>query len=353
VTTPSLGQVIQWERYPRVAHSPRTREWLTFEANLGLASSTIEAYGRALEDYLTFTGRTGIEPDSASRQDIALYVRDLFLRPSPRVADGGQDRSSGLSNATMQQRLTAVRLYYDFLVEEGIRATNPVGRGRYSANRTVTPPGQRGFLPRYRRLPWIPNKDQWWSILRVACGERLRNRLMLAIGYDAALRREELCALETGDVDPSARLIRVRAEVTKNRQERIVPYSVSTSVLFASYLRDRRNLNKSRGPLFLSESPRNQGLPVSIWTWSKVIEGISNRAELPRFTTHTLRHLCLTDLAHAGWDIHEIAKFAGHRSLQTTLLYIHLSGRELSTKLESGMAQIHAWRTKIAAELLG
>ena len=58
----------------------------------------------------------------------------------------------------------------------------------------------------------------------------------------------------------------------------------------------------------------------------------------------TLRHLCLTDLARAGWDIHEIAAFAGHRSVQTTLLYIHLSGRDLSRKLASGMAQIHARR---------
>ena len=42
-----------------------------------------------------------------------------------RVLDSGV----GLSNATMQQRLTAIRLWYDYLVEEGLRETNPVGRG--------------------------------------------------------------------------------------------------------------------------------------------------------------------------------------------------------------------------------
>jgi Phage integrase family len=67
--------------------------------------------------------------------------------------------------------------------------------------------------------------------------------------------------------------------------------------------------------------------------------------------TPTLRHLCLTDLAHAGWDIHEIATFAGHRSVQTTLLYIHLSGRDLSLKLAAGMAQIHARRVQMLAEV--
>lgn len=40
-----------------------------------------------------------------------------------------------------------------------------------------------------------------------------------------------------------------------------------------------------------------------------------------------LRHLCLTDLARGGWDIHEIAAFGRHRSLASALLYIHLSAR--------------------------
>ncbi|MDT5155828.1 MAG: hypothetical protein QOH51_185 [Acidobacteriota bacterium] len=62
---------------------------------------------------------------------------------------------------------------------------------------------------------------------------------------------------------------------------------------------------------------------------------------------------CLTDLARAGWDIHEIACFAGHINPQTTLLYIHLSGRDLAHKLAGGMTAIHAWRARMAAEVLG
>jgi integrase len=84
-----------------------------------------------------------------------------------------------------------------------------------------------------------------------------------------------------------------------------------------------------------------------------VVQGIATRAEVPQFSTHTLRHLCLTDLARAGWDIHEIAHFAGHRSTETTLQYIHLSGRDLAAKLERGMAGIHAWRVATMAEVLG
>jgi integrase/recombinase XerD len=175
---------------------------------------------------------------------------------------------------------------------------------------------------------------------------------MLAFAYDAGLRREELCALESADIDPSQRLIRVRAETTKNRLERMVPYSKDTGMLYAAYLQERRMVSRSRGPLFLSESDRNLGHPISIWTWSNVVKGIANRSGIQKFSTHTPRHLCLTDLARSGWDIHEIALFAGHRSIQSTLLYIHLSGRELGAKIEAGMASIHTWRVNALAEVL-
>lgn len=91
-----------------------------------------------------------------------------------------------------------------------------------------------------------------------------------------------------------------------------------------------------------------------MWTWSKVIRRIANGAELPRFSTHTFRHLCLTDLARAGWDLHEIARFAGHRSQVTTQQYIHLSGRDLAARLAQGMEQIHTWRLEqLAGSFLG
>ncbi len=100
------------------------------------------------------------------------------------------------------------------------------------------------------------------------------------------------------------------------------------------------------------DQPCDQAHPISIWTWSKVIEGIADRSGVLQFTTHTLRHLCLTDLARADWDLHEIATFAGHRNPHTTLLYIHLSGRDLAKKFEQGMAAIHTWRVQMLAEVL-
>jgi len=70
------------------------------------------------------------------------------------------DSGAGLANATLQQRLTAVRLFYDYLIEEGMRTDNPVGRGRYTPGKGFGGARDRGLIPRYRKLPWIPSDKQ-------------------------------------------------------------------------------------------------------------------------------------------------------------------------------------------------
>jgi len=316
-------------------------------ADLGRAPRTIDAYARGLAEFLQVCERDGIDPTAAGRADIAGFVRELTSRPSRWGANVvALDSGSGLANATLQQRLVAVRLFYDFLVEEGVRESNPVGRGRYTP-RGGFGGGGRALVPRMDKLPWIPGEQQWLDVLGVFRAEPVRNRLMLALAYDAALRREELCALRTDDLDPGRRMLRIRAETTKTRRGRVVPYSAATGVLLGEYLAHRATLSRARGPLLLSESHRNMAEPLTLWTWSKVVRRVALAADVPRFSTHTMRHLCLTDLARMGWELHTIATFAGHRSTDSTMRYIHLSGRELAAKLNAGMAQIHAWRVEM------
>ena len=174
-------------------------------ADAGLAARTLDAYGRGLAEYLEMCEQVGVDPLLAGRGHVAGYVRVLRERPSrrgPKVVS--LDSGAGLSNATLQQRLVPVRLFYDFLVEEGRRESNPVGRGHYTPGRSAG--SQRhGLIPRLTKLPWIPTEPQWAAILQVVRAERVRNRLMLALAYDGGLRREELCSLRTDDLDQIGR----------------------------------------------------------------------------------------------------------------------------------------------------
>ncbi len=311
----------------------------------------MQAYARSLVDYLAWCERECVDVEAAGRAEIAGYVCDLRERPGRRGANVISLSSGiGLSNATLQLRVTVIRLFYDFLVEERVRDRSPVARGYRASDGRA---GRRGLVTRLDPLPWVPTDAQWRAVLEVAAGESLRNRLMLALAYDAALRREELCLLGTDDLDPAHRTLTVRAETTKSKRGRVVPYSPVAGQLLARYLRHRRTITTARGALFVSESPRNRGVGVSAWTWSKVIRSIAPPAGVPSFSTHTLRHLCLTDLARSGWELHQIASFAGHRSTDTTQRYIHLSGRDLAERLASGMVQIHQERVAQLGEVLG
>ncbi|WKK14927.1 site-specific integrase (plasmid) [Rhodococcus ruber] len=341
------------EKWPVLGRHVQAAGWLRVWTDLGRAPRTIDAYARWLAEYLEMCERQGVDPLTATRAHIGIFVRELAERPSRRGANVVSiDSGSGLANATIQQRLVPVRLFYDHLMEEGLRESNPVGRGRFTPERRGGG-HQRGLVPRLTKLPWIPTEGQWVDILTVAAAESVRNRVMLALAYDAALRREELCSLRTDDLDPAHRTLRIRAETTKNRLERVVPYSAPTGVLLSDYLAHRARLSRARGPLFLSESRRNHAQPLSLWTWSKVVRRIALAADVPRFSTHTTRHLCLTDLARMGWELHTIATFAGHRHTDSTLRYIHLSGRDLADKLARGMEHIHARRISMLTGMDG
>jgi hypothetical protein len=153
---------LRWELYPLLAPGSQARLWLSAQANLGLATNTIDAYGRGLSDFFSFCASSSLSPESATRADVSAYVRDLTQRPNPRGANvRAIDSGAGLSNATLRQRLTAVRLFFDYLIEEGLRQDNPVGRGRYTPGKAYGGHRDRGLIPRYRKVPWIPSEEQW------------------------------------------------------------------------------------------------------------------------------------------------------------------------------------------------
>ena len=161
---------VRWERYRRVAENPHAREWLKFQAARGLAANTIEASGRDLDSYLGFLESQDISFESVIRPTIGAYVRSITDVAVPRVRKNGLLTRRTLAHATLQQHLTVARLFHDFLVEERICIRNPL-RPAVAG---------RSFIQRQYRLPWIPNEEEWRTILEVCKQEPLRNRLMLA-----------------------------------------------------------------------------------------------------------------------------------------------------------------------------
>src|SRR6266699_3986275 len=69
-----LMDTIRWEFYPHVAENPHARTWLETQRLLGLAQSTIDAYGRGANDYLAFCQRTTRLFLEATKADIVAFI---------------------------------------------------------------------------------------------------------------------------------------------------------------------------------------------------------------------------------------------------------------------------------------
>ena len=294
----------------------------------GLSRNTVIAYGRAVEDLIAFGGPLrSLNLNVHAVHGFIAYLRALRFQSRRRGPSG----SRPLSPATIRQRLVGLRALADHFVDAGHLDRNPVARG---AMRRMGQPhdsrGRRGLVPMPKRLPTLPDDAAWGRLIEALRGRQTRDKLMFMLAYDGALRRSELVSLRLDDFDFSARFVAVRAENTKSGESRTVMYSEATGTVLAGYLAERRRLHVGGPSLFLSASTRNRSQGVGGFTWGLVAAALARDASVPSFSTHTLRHLRLTDLARAGLDVAEIARFAGHRSIESTLLYIHLSGRDLA-----------------------
>jgi integrase/recombinase XerD len=328
---------IRWNLYPRVAVHQHGRNWVEIQRKLLRASKTVDAYARGLDDYLRLCAERDFKVDQATKSQIACYVEDMATR-AHRTRTGCKIIRTGLANRTILQRLTAVRLFYDYLMEMGVRDTNPVGRGRYTPGTGFYGFRQRGLVRSYQRLPWIPSDQEWERFLREVLAASLRNQLMISLAYDGALRRSELLSLSLADIDFPQQKITIRPEIAKCGTRRIVFYADATSDLLSAYIKHRHKVMRGcrasqNRPLFVSESRRNLCEPLTFEMWNKIVRAVALRTGLPYFTTHTFRHLRLTDLARSGLELHEIATYAGHRSLNTTMMYIHLGSQELGERV--------------------
>ncbi len=342
---------VRWEHYPLVAKCAVARAFVEQLALKGKRPKTVDAYARGVEDLLAYFTTTDpsrvLEADEA---DLDRYIASLKRRGPKKRGRGGMIEDDTkiryltgrkLSDNTIAQRIVACRLFYDYLLRKRLRSdpVNPIARG--SDGRNGRRP-ERGPASSKRRLPWVPSDDVWEQFVRhVLLNEDPRTQAMILLAYDAALRREELMSLRIDDIDWARGIITVRPETTKGGRMRYVPVSAAVLHLLRHYVEaDRRSLvaaydSEDTGSIFLSESTRNPGRPLVVGAFDEIIERVREHVGLPALTPHTLRHQRCTILKRAGVNLDDIALIAGHKSTDTTRLYIHLAPTELSQRIRA------------------
>jgi integrase/recombinase XerD len=337
-----------WSKFPGLLSNEQIHRYVVFRQRQQAPRNTLLAICNDLADYIAFCKAADINVLTASRFDVALYIEDMAKR-KPGKRGRKADSPIGLSASTQHRRLETLRAFYDFAIDEGCRTDlNPAAKRQRS--RSVRFVSQNPIrVPRSN--PWIPTDPEWQRVALTLREETLRNQVMFALSYDSALRSCELLGLRLSDIDSALRLLRVRAEHSKSKKERTIPFSHETNQLLIAYQMTLPIETSDDASFFLSVSDRNCGDPIGIDAWKKVITKIRSRARLFKFHAHTLRHLGLTDLARGGMDIISLRDFAGHASVRTTQIYISLASTDIQAAYERSHLGIRTSRLQDLTEI--
>jgi len=257
----------------------------------------------------------------ASRHTLAAYRNDLERAAEvvhPLGAASADDMArlgsewSALSAATVARRAAALRRFFGFLVDEGLRTDDP------SAD-----------LPRprlERPLPRILDEAEIARMFeaaedRAASGEgaAVRNLALLELLYGSGLRATELVSLPRGAVREGQPFLMVRG---KGSKERLVPISSRAQTAVKAWLE-----LASDGP-WLFPSGKKHLSRVRLF---QIVRQMAADAGIApdRVSPHVLRHAFATHLLSGGADLRVLQSLLGHADIATTQIYTHVDSARL------------------------
>jgi integrase/recombinase XerD len=220
-----------------------------------------------------------------------------------------------LSMRSIARNLSAVKMFYRFLVSDGKIQGNPA--------RLLSAPK----LP--RRLPDVLSSEEVERLLAqpdAPTGRGKRDRAMLELLYATGLRVSELVNLKMANINLEAGYVRT---VGKGSKERMVPVGTKALEALKEYLtQGRASFMKKRTSSYLFLNPR--GKPLTRQGFWKIIKRYGLAAGIrKKITPHSLRHSFASHLLEHGADLRSVQIMLGHSDISTTQIYTHVTRERL------------------------
>ena len=260
----------------------------------GAARNTLLAYGRDLEQAEELIG-TGLEAASAAQ-----------------LAKLGQEWSA-LAPATLARKISALRQFFGFLVDEGLRDDDPT--------HALPRPATR------RPLPKILTHAEIERLFATAEAEAqsdspaaVRMLALLELLYGSGLRATELVSLPLSSVPRDAPFLTVTG---KGGKARLVPISQRAGAALQRWL----GLRPAGSPwLFPSRTGH-----ISRVRLFQMLKQLATRADMApeKLSPHVLRHAFATHLLEGGADLRALQTLLGHADISTTQIYTHVDAARL------------------------
>ena len=293
--------------------------------------NTLRAVAFDLKAFFAVIGKDPVEVTAA---DVFEFLAD---QRGDRTVIRLADRESGLSARTIARRLSSVSGLYAYLVARGDTPVqvNPVPRGLLTRRAGGSRRSRTAPLVRVPRILPPREADRLVGALRTH-----RDRAMVLAMLLAGLRRCEVLGLRFCDVQVADR--RLVVVEGKGGHHRVVPAANRFFDALGAYLHDERPEAARTDRVFVVLKGPRRGLPLSAEGLDEILSGARRRAGLEHATCHELRHTCLTRLREAGMALEAVQAQAGHRSIESTRIYLHLTNDWLADQYQRAAVLIDA-----------
>lgn len=264
---------------------------------------------------------------NAYRHDLTRLHNHLKAQPEPETRVSGITRSkivffikclndSGLSSATINRHITAVRGFFRFLLREKTITEDPTQNIETQKQTTKLP----RVISKQNIKVILDEKNKKEGMLEK------RNSALMETLYSTGMRVSEITDLRLNDLNLEGGYLKAMG---KGRKERIIPVSEPASKKIDIYLQSARMqlLNgKTSYYLFLNRYGQKMSRQA-VW---KLLKKTAYKCRLDsRISPHTMRHSFATHLLEAGADLRTIQELLGHSDISTTQKYTHVDGRRL------------------------
>ena len=271
-------------------------------AERGAARNTLAAYAADLDDFAAFTAAQGGTPATATPDILRAYLAGLA--------------AAGLSARTAARRLSCLRQFHRFLLQQGTRTDDPT--------QTLDTPRLPQTLPKYL------SEAELTALLAAAAELPGRTGLLavaaLELLYATGLRVSELLALRRTALPSGAEMLAVRG---KGGRERLVPLGGAARDAAAAMI-----AGTSSPWLFPGRDPNR---PMTRQGFALMLKpvAIASGINPERVSPHVLRHSFASHMLAHGADLRSLQMLLGHADISTTQIYTHVQPERLQRLVEA------------------
>lgn len=260
----------------------------------GLTDNTIRSYKTYIIPYLTYLSSLGLSPEDASWQVMRDFLSCIKMERN-------------LCDRTVNMIISYLQFFHMYVLHK-------------QWDRTQIP-----FRKFNVYLPFVPSRKEVLAF--ISSLEDPKARLAVSILYATGLRVNELCHLKCKDIISSSRKIHVAD--SKNHQDRFVPMPDLIWQMIRSYYFSLPEDMKPDTWLFTQQRSVSNPMDKQ-WLQQIILDHRSALGMNDKLTAHSFRHAYATHSYENGMDLLTLKTFLGHKSLNSTTIYVHLAASSLS-----------------------